>query len=127
MELNKKHLVEGSESDHQKALMVWAAYMKVQCPELDLLYSIPNGACVAPKNRKRLVAEGLKRGMPDLHLPVARGPYHSLFLELKTKTGRLSPHQQERMELLEAAGNLCKTSRSFQESITILKEYLGIL
>ena len=60
-------------------------------PELALLYAIPNGG---QRNRvvaAKLKAEGVQAGVPDLCLPVARGPYHGLYLE--TKVRELVPHE----------------------------------
>ena len=113
------------ESQHQMNLFCWANMVRNQYPELELMYAIPNGADVSGRHRIRLVREGLKSGMPDIHLPVSRHGYHSLYLELKTGTGRTSRNQERMMNLLEDHGNLCKVSRSLHESIRILEEYLA--
>lgn len=112
------------ESEHQQALIRWATIAKSKYPELELLYAIPNGSNTTDKNRIRLVAEGMKKGMPDLVLPVARGHYHALYLELKTKDGKLSKSQKDLHELLKETGNAVMISRSLEQSIQIIKIYL---
>ena len=42
---------------------------------------------------KHLKRQGVKRGVPDLCLPVPRGIYHGLYMEMKTETGKTSPEQ----------------------------------
>lgn len=59
-------------------------------PQLRLLFAIKNEA--AYKNA-RLRAEGIRNGVFDLMLPVARGAYHGLFLEMKVGKNQLSPEQ----------------------------------
>lgn len=49
---------------------------------------------------KRLAGQGVKAGIPDIYLDVARGGYHGLRLELKTERGRPTQAQFERLRLL---------------------------
>lgn len=114
------------ESSHQKALFTWAKYSLNRFPELKLLHAIPNGANVSDSHRIRLVSEGLKKGMPDIHLPVSRGGYHSLYLELKSKTGKISKEQNSMMKLLQLQGNLCLVSYDLRDSINYLEQYLNL-
>lgn len=61
-------------------------------PDLELLHAIPNGGHRDKVTAAKLKAEGVKAGIPDVFLPVARsfgvpgGPvtwYHGLYVELK--------------------------------------------
>lgn len=112
------------ESRHQRNLFRWAAMNRRRFPELELLHAIPNGAHVSDKHRIKLVAEGLRKGIPDIHLPVSKKGYHSLYLELKTEKGRISTHQKYIIGLLTEQGNYCKISRSLYESIYLIETYL---
>ena len=114
------------ESRIQQSLMQWAAYASGSNPELGLLYSIPNGANTTIQNRKRLVCEGLKAGMPDLCLPVQRGDFSALYIELKTPKGRLSKVQEERIESLQTYGNMVVVCRGLEETIESINKYLSI-
>lgn len=60
-----------------------------------LLYHIPNGGSRGKAEAGRFKAEGVKSGVPDICLPVARGEYHGLYIELKRRQGgRLSVNQR---------------------------------
>ena len=78
------------EEAEQCALMEWAAYNAGKWPELRLLYHIPNEGKRSIRAGARLKAQGLKRGVPDNHLPVARGGYIGLYIELKRRDKRKS-------------------------------------
>jgi hypothetical protein len=82
-----------SEHDEQAALFEWAEMMLPTWPELRLLHAIPNGGFRGKATAARLKAEGVKRGVPDLCLPVPRGGYHGLYIELKV--GRNSPSKEQ--------------------------------
>lgn len=63
--------------------------------------------------------------MPDLLLPVARGGFHGLAIEMKSVNGRLRPDQKEVLEWFLQQGWrvwVCHTSGS---AIEALKGYLG--
>jgi hypothetical protein len=82
------------EHQHQKALVAWAGYAAAADPRLRLLYAVPNGANRGPAAAGKSKAEGQKRGVPDLCLPVPVMDLHGLYLELKVGAGRLSPEQR---------------------------------
>jgi hypothetical protein len=77
----------------QSTLVQWCKLNEHKHPELKLLFAIPNGGhrhiAVAHKMKK----EGVRSGVPDLFLPVARGKYHGLFVEMKAVGGRPSHNQ----------------------------------
>lgn len=70
-----------SESVTQICLFRWAAFMQGQYPELALMYHIPNEGKRSRSAGARMKQEGLKPGVPDVCLPVPRGPYHGLYGE----------------------------------------------
>lgn len=92
----------GTEHAHQCAVMCWCALHLKEYPVLKLLFAIPNGGERNIVVAARLKAEGVKSGVPDLMLPVARHSLHGLFIEMKEPTkGRLSPKQGEWQRDLE--------------------------
>jgi hypothetical protein len=96
-----------SESDLQIAIFRWAATLEPTYPELKWLHHVPNGGKRDSKTAGLLKAQGAKAGILDLHLPVARGPYHGLMIELKKPDGKPpkpSKEQAEYMAFLEANG-----------------------
>lgn len=72
-----------TESQEQQRLFQWARMESGRFPELELLYHIPNEGKRSRATGRRMVAEGLKKGVPDICLPVARGGSHGLYIELK--------------------------------------------
>jgi len=93
-----------TEHKHQVALFLWTAYQSRRWPELNLLFAIPNGGARDKITGQRLKAEGVKAGVPDMLLPVARGPYHGFFIELKAPDGSPSDKQEQWVEDLRAQG-----------------------
>ena len=75
------------EDAEQRIIFQWAAMETAARPELGLLYAIPNGGKRAIKTAIALKAQGVKSGVPDMCLPVARGAYHGLYIELKRQKG----------------------------------------
>jgi len=67
--------VKDEEHKEQKALFRWAGFRAQQKPELELLYAILNGGHRHKAVGRRLKAEGVKRGVPDICLPVPRGGF----------------------------------------------------
>ncbi|UPG86835.1 VRR-NUC domain-containing protein [Luteibacter aegosomatis] len=125
-----------TEHEEQAALMEWAGINAVRAPELRLLFAIPNGAALASKSTgpgrrfsrqaMKLRAEGLKSGVPDLCLPVARGKYHGLFIEMKrVKGGTLSPEQKEWLQRLADQGYCAVRCNGWWEARTAILQYLA--
>jgi len=115
-----------TEHAEQATLIGWCAVLAPRIPELGLLYAIPNGGARDVRVAVQLKAEGVQAGIPDLHLPVARGGWHSLYLELKrTRGGRVAPEQATWHTALLAQGNDVRVCRGWVEAATVLLIYLG--
>jgi hypothetical protein len=111
---------------HQVALINWARLNTKKYPELDLLFSIPNGGKRHIGVAKKLKAEGVKPGIPDLFLPVARGNYHGMFIEMKADKGRLSPAQKQLHNDLGLQGYKVETYWDWQDAAEGIIQYLGL-
>lgn len=93
--------------------------------ELNLLYHVPNGGSRHKAEAGRLRAEGVKAGVPDLCLPVARGQYHGLYIELKRQRGgRTSDHQSEWLDALSAQGYKAALCYGWEQAAGTIIEYL---
>ena len=77
-----------TEAQEQMTLFSWAAMQSGKYPELNLLYHVPNGGSRHKAEAGRLRAEGVKAGVPDLCLPVARGQYHGLYINGNAAAGQ---------------------------------------
>jgi len=90
-----------TESQEQASLFQWAETMLYRYPELALMYHIPNGGSRNKIEAARLKAQGVKPGVPDICLPVARKGYHGLYIELKRRGGgKVSDEQKEWIKAL---------------------------
>jgi len=120
--------IERSLSEHviQSSLVQIVRCLERKYAPLALLYAIPNGGDRHKVVAGKLKAEGVRRGVPDLHLPVSRGEYHSLYIEMKTCSGRLSAEQRNRRELLVNEGNAYVVCRTLNEGLSVLGMYLNL-
>lgn len=114
-----------SEHAVQVALIDWTKMMEARYPELSLLYAVPNGGFRSPSVAKTLQLEGVKSGVPDLCLPVARSGYYGLYMELKAADGRLSANQHRWLSNLTAQGYAAVVAYSFDQAREFLVNYLS--
>lgn len=71
-------------------------------------------------------ATGEKAGVPDICLPVPRGGYHGLYIELKrVQGGRISAEQMAWIQDLRAQGYQALVCKGFDEARRCLCEYLN--
>lgn len=112
------------ESQHGQALFRWAQLNLEKWPELDLLYHIPNGGRRGKIEAAIMKSEGVRPGMPDYQLPVARCGFIGLWIELKAPGGRVTPKQKNRIEALRAAGHRVEVAVGWEEAKDILIDYL---
>ena len=114
-----------SEANEQKWLMTWAEQMKGTYPELQTMFHIPNGGSRNVVEAKHLVEQGVKKGVPDLFLPVPRGGCHGLFIEMKRKRGgRLSEDQAVWLEILRGQRYQCNVCKGWEEAAEVIVDYL---
>lgn len=84
----------------------------------------PNGGRRDKVTAAKLKAQGVKAGIPDLQLAMARGGYFGLFIEFKATPphdAAVSASQKEMVQLLTAEGYLavvCKGMAAAMEQIT---------
>ena len=119
-----------SEHDEQVAVMDWIFRNLRDYPELDLVFSVPNGAMMGGGRQGAiraniLKAEGMRPGTPDLVIPSPRGGYFGMFLEMKTKKGKLSENQEQFIDQAKYYGYHCVVAYGADEAIEYLKEYLS--
>ncbi len=93
---------------------------------VDYFYAVPNGGYRAKRTAAVLQAEGVKRGVPDLHCFIAKAPYHSLYIEMKTETGDLTDSQEIVIPMLREQGHKVVICRSVNSALTEIFKYLGV-
>jgi len=122
----RKHVP--TEHAEQAQLFEVAAIRAERDGRWGMLYAIPNGGDRHPAVGAALKAEGVKAGVPDVHLPVPVGRHHGLYIELKrTVGGRVEQAQAEWIEDLQAQGYRVEVCRGCDAAVAAITEYLGRL
>jgi len=115
------------EHKEQVKFVQWSKRNTAEHPELWLLFAIPNGGQRHIAVASKLKLEGVKPGVPDLFLPVARHKRHGLFIEMKRADGgTLSRHQKEWRKRLLAEDYAIVTCHGFEAAKKVIKYYLSI-
>lgn len=144
----------GSEHGIQAALFAWVAVAKIHgfdvanlwgetndpkafltskkigVKELEWFHAVPNGGSRGDTQKSRqirgatLKAEGVRDGVADCFLPVARYPYHGLYIEMKTPTGAIRPKQREFRSFVMSQGYAFSFERSWRDAAALLQSYL---
>jgi hypothetical protein len=114
----------GTEHQHQVTVASWALVNERRYPELALLHAIPNGGQRDVRVARKMKLEGVKPGVPDMNLPVPRGGYTGLWIEMKSgKNGVTVPQAIWRQKLVEQ-GHVVAVCWSADVAILILELYL---
>lgn len=114
-----------SEEAEQQVLFRWAALNLGTMPELALMYHIPNGGLRSKTEAARFKAAGVKPGVPDIFLPVARGGKHGLYIELKRlKGGVISDNQSGWIARLREQGYEAQVCCGWLAAKQVIESYL---
>jgi hypothetical protein len=92
-----------------------------------LIYHVPNGGHRHKMVAIKLKQQGVKAGVPDLVLPMARGGYFGLYLEFKAappNDAAVSASQTAYLKALAAQGYLAIVCRGHVEAMEQLCAYL---
>lgn len=113
-----------TEAQEQALLFRWTQYNRGKHPELALLFHIPNEGARSVVTGAHLKQQGMKKGVPDLFLPVAKGRYHGLFIEMKSKTGKPTADQKWWIDHLRLQGYCAVICYGCSQAIDVLEQYL---
>lgn len=113
-----------SEGEEQEALFTWARIAMSKYPELALMHHIPNGGSRTPWEARAFKRRGVVAGVPDVCLPVARGGYHGLYIELKRIGGKTSGEQNEFMDLLNEQRYCVMVCEGWEVAKCVIEDYL---
>jgi hypothetical protein len=107
------------ESKIQKECVRW---FKMQ-HATKLICAIPNGGKRGVVEASIMKAEGVLAGMPDLFIAEPSKGYHGMFVEMKTKTGKLTTNQQIVHDHLFLNDYHVVVCRSIDEFMKLVNEY----
>lgn len=117
-------MMRQNEELEQVAFIQWATLQQGVYPELRWLFHIPNGGYRSKATAARLKAAGVKAGVPDLCLPVPKGTYHGLYIEMKYGKNKPTTTQKEWLEHLSGVGYCTAVCYSCEEAIAEIKKYI---
>ena len=79
-----------------------------------------------PATAERFKKAGMRPGFPDLLIPVARGPYHSLYIEMKAEGGRIAEKQAEWIWRLREEGMCAYVCIGANSAIKLIDRYMDL-
>lgn len=138
--MNPASIAKESESSHQIALFAWCSQNVKKYPELEWFHAIPNGGSRGDNPQARairgakLIAEGVRPGVSDTFLPVKRGMYSGLYIEMKkpsvkpkkkTSKGGVSKEQLDFGNFVQLQGFGFVVCYSWEDAVNVLIEYLN--
>lgn len=113
------------EGQEQAALM---KELQLRYPQAyKLIYHVPNGGHRVKAVAAKLKGQGVKAGVPDLVLPMARGRYFGLYIEFKAMPpfdAPVSPSQDAYLQALGDQGYLAIVCRGSIDAVEAIRAYL---
>ena len=114
------------EAIEQAKVIAWARANERNYPYLQLLHCSLNGVKMTKAQAGRAIAQGMLSGVPDLFLPVRRGGYAGLYIEMKWGKNTTTPNQKTYKADVESQGFLAKVCYSAKEAIEVIQKYYGV-
>lgn len=90
------------------------------------MHHCPNGGKRDRVSAAVLKRQGVKAGVPDLHLPVPKGQYASLYIEMKYGDGRLQKEQKDFLKQAADYGNFVAVCYSQEIALKVIEEYVKL-
>lgn len=112
------------EHQYQVAVIKWVDLQVKVYPDLEWLFAVPNGGHRSKAVAGKLKAEGVRKGVLDLWLPVPKSGFTGLIIEMKTETGAVSTDQKRWINGMRAHGWRVEVCRSPEDAIYALRDYL---
>ncbi|HEU5088187.1 MAG TPA: VRR-NUC domain-containing protein [Roseiflexaceae bacterium] len=124
--MTRLHTLTRSEHAEQVALIQTVTAHLGSHPDLRWLYAVPNGGKRDRVTGALLKAEGVKAGVPDLFLPVARGSHPGLVIELKVGRNTPTETQLEWLAHFQSQGWAVAVCYGADAAWNAIRAYLGI-
>lgn len=125
--MKKTQLPVPSEYVEQVAIFKKAQLYACKYPELRWLNGSLNGVRLTIGQAVKCKKIGMKKGFPDINLPVKRGKYPGLYIELKRiKSGRIEPEQREWRDFLLSQGYAHEFCKGADAAWKVILRYLKL-
>lgn len=112
-----------SESQIQKAYFSWVRMKALQDPRYEMIIKVPNETRGNFCWLRKMLAEGLAKGFPDILCLHPVEPFHGMALEFKKKGGKVSKEQERWLRKLSEAGWLAQVVYNVEMAISITESY----
>jgi hypothetical protein len=90
-----------------------------------IFYAIANGGSRHPAEASNLKRSGVIPGVPDLCIPIAKGSYHGLYIEMKRREGGVvSKPQTWWLQALNNNGYFAVMCEGCQEAMGVVENYM---
>ena len=113
-----------TEEEEQAVVIRWCQLFEGHWPELRLIYHIPNEGKRSARAGAMQKAVGLKSGVSDLCLPVARCGYHGLYIEMKAMDGKTTEKQQDFLTAVREQGYFSCACWGADAAIEVIEKYM---
>jgi len=107
-----------------------------QCKLFDWLRSRPdlepycwhtaNQRACSPQQGRILKRMGVRAGVSDIFLGMAKGTYHGLFIELKAEKGKVSQSQERFIIDMASQGYYCAVCYGYEQAKKVIEWYLEL-
>jgi len=120
------------EDQYQEQVFSWAAMNEAREPRLKFLFHVPNGGHRHPSVALKLKRQGVKRGVPDIFLPVKvqyfdpGNTFSGLWIEMKAGKNKPSADQMAWINFLRKEGYRVCICWTPEEAIREIEAYLGM-
>lgn len=107
-------------------LWKWAQFFPVL---RDHLYHVPNGGARRLIEAGVMKALGVRAGVSDYHLPVPRGTFHGLWIEMKATPphdAAVQPNQTVWLERMAQQGHAAFVCKGWLQAKAVLEWYTGL-
>lgn len=111
--------VKESEASEQIAVVDYCELVK-HVP----VFHIPNGGSRNKREAKNLKRQGMRAGVPDLCIPVAKRGFHGLYIEMKYGRNKPTDKQLEWISLLNDNGYMAVVCVGYGQAKETIDWYL---
>lgn len=113
-----------TEEEEQKTVISWCRVNEARWPELGLIYHVPNEGKRSKAAAAAEKAMGLRAGVSDLCLPVAKLGFHGMYIELKALDGKVSKNQKEFLAAVIKQGYFGCVCWGAEDAIDVICRYV---
>ena len=109
-----------TEAQEQEAVVQWCDLHDVPCVH------VPNERKAPLATIQALKRQGMRPGFPDLIIPVPKGGYGALYIEMKSKTGKPTERQLAWCATLRRLGNQAYVCLGADNAIACIEQYMAL-